>query len=105
MKAIVVAVLVVSENRAEGLIRPVNRGDGRRDSRDALLLQTPLRWGTPRRKTARPGPSPTGEWMMCGSGESHEHQDRFWGRAKPDLRRTARQREEPRRGRVFPSPS
>jgi hypothetical protein len=22
-------------------------------------------WGTPRRETARPGPSPAGEWMIC----------------------------------------
>jgi hypothetical protein len=35
MKAIVVVVVVLSENRAEGLVRPVYRGDGRGDSRDA----------------------------------------------------------------------
>ena len=34
MKAIVVAV-VLSENRAEGLVRPVYRGNGRGDSLDA----------------------------------------------------------------------
>ena len=26
-----------------------------------------LRWGTPRRKTAHPGPALAGEWMICGS--------------------------------------
>jgi hypothetical protein len=35
MKAIVAVVVVLSENRAEGLVRPVYRGDGRVDSRDA----------------------------------------------------------------------
>jgi hypothetical protein len=59
-KAIVVVVVVLSENRAEGLVRPVYRGVGCGDSRDAAVLTTPLRWVTPHRETARPGPSPAG---------------------------------------------
>src|SRR5436305_5747892 len=35
MKAIVAVVVVLSENRAEDLVRSVYRGDGRGDSRDA----------------------------------------------------------------------
>jgi hypothetical protein len=35
MKAIVAVVVVLSENRAEGLVRPVYRDDGRGYSRDA----------------------------------------------------------------------
>ena len=62
------AVVVASEDRGEGLVRLAYRGDGCGGSRDAAGLQTPLRWGTPRRKTADPGPSPAGEWMICGSG-------------------------------------
>jgi hypothetical protein len=38
LKAIVVAVVLVSENGAEGLIWPVNRPGGRRNSRDAPVL-------------------------------------------------------------------
>jgi hypothetical protein len=65
MKAIVVVVVVPSENRAEGLVRPAYRGDGRGASREAFVLRTSLRWGTHPRKTARPGPSPAGEWKLC----------------------------------------
>jgi hypothetical protein len=56
--------------------RPAGQA-GRRHRRLARgpELPTPLRWGTPRRKTALPGPSPAGEWMLCGSGDSHGHQE------------------------------
>ena len=60
--------MVLSENRAQSLVRPVYRVDERGGARDAPAFQTPLPGGTPRRKTARPGPSPAGEWMICGSG-------------------------------------
>ena len=42
MKAIVVAVVLVSEKGAEGLILPACRIPGDRGSRDAPVLQTPL---------------------------------------------------------------
>lgn len=95
MKAIVAVVVIPSENRAEGLVRPVYRGDGRGDSRDAPLRTTPLRWGTRRRKTARPGPSPASEWMLSGSRDSHEHQELENGN-HPVLQAQAGQRAERR---------
>jgi hypothetical protein len=67
LNAIAAAVLL-SENPDEGLVRPAYRGDGSGGSRKASALPTPLRWVTPRRKTAHPGPSPAGEWMLRGSG-------------------------------------
>ena len=82
MKAIAV-VVVLSENRPEGLVWPVYMGDGRGRSRDAPGLQTPLRWGTPRRKTALPGASPAGEWMVCGSGGLARTSRTSWTPATP----------------------
>jgi len=66
-------------------------------------FQRRLRQGTPRRKTARPGPSPAGEWMLCGSEESHEHQEPPGERQGEVLQDPASQRAERRLGRVLPS--
>jgi hypothetical protein len=55
---------VFSESRVECLIRPVLRGDGHGDTRDAPGSKRRSAWGTPRRKTARPGPSPAVEWRI-----------------------------------------
>jgi hypothetical protein len=44
----IVAVMVLSENRVEGLVRPVYRGRPPRRFARRTGLQTPLRWGTPR---------------------------------------------------------
>jgi hypothetical protein len=68
MKAIVAVGVVLSENRAEGPVRPVYQADGCGSSRDAPRASNVASGGgTPRRKTALPGPSPAGEWMLCGS--------------------------------------
>ncbi len=45
MKAIVLVTLVLSKNRAEGLVRPAYRVDGRGGTRDAPAFQTPLPGG------------------------------------------------------------
>jgi hypothetical protein len=42
MKTSAIVTMVLSENRAEGLVRPAYRVDGRGGSRDAAGLQTPL---------------------------------------------------------------
>jgi hypothetical protein len=58
---------ILSEDRVEGLVRPAYRARRFRRLAGRTELPTPLRWGTRRRKTARPGPSPASEWMMSGS--------------------------------------
>ncbi len=45
--------------------------------------------GTPRRRRPHPGPPPAGEWMFCGSGESHEHQEHSGEWASPAARNHA----------------
>jgi hypothetical protein len=102
MKA-VVTLVVLSENRAEGLVRPAFRSDGHGGSRDAPVLQPPLRWGTPRRKTARPGPSPGREWMLCDSGELARTSRTSRNSSHPASDTHACQRAEPCLGRVLPS--
>ena len=63
--------VVLSENRAEGLVRPVYLSDGCGSSREGpRASNVASSGGTRRRKTALPGPSPAGEWMICGSGAS-----------------------------------
>ena len=61
MKAIVVAVVLVSEKGAEGVILPACRIPGGRGSQTHPCFKRRSRGGTPRRETARPGPSPAGE--------------------------------------------
>jgi hypothetical protein len=54
MKTTAIVAMVLSENRAEGLVRPAYRVDGRGGSRDAAGLQTPLPRGY---SPAEDGPS------------------------------------------------
>ena len=66
----------LSENRDEGLVSGRPGGSTTAAVRETQQgFNRPCRGLTPRRETARPGPSHDGEWMICGSGESHEHQE------------------------------
>jgi hypothetical protein len=56
--------------RGQALILPACQDDGCSCSRDVPVLPASPRAGTPRRKTAHPGPSPAGEWMISGSEHS-----------------------------------
>jgi hypothetical protein len=98
MKAIVVVVVVLSENRAEGLVRPVYRGDGRGDSRDAPGTSTAAPLGY-----SPPEGGPSGPVSRRGVddlrfGENRTIIKNILGNGNPPASDTrARQQAEPRR--------
>jgi hypothetical protein len=104
MKAIVVVVVVLSENRAEGLVRPVYRGDGRDDSRDAPGTSTaaPLGYSPPEGGPSGPVSRRGVDDLRFGGNRTIIKN--ILGNGNPPASDTrARQRAEPRLGRVFPS--
>jgi len=57
-------------SRVQALIRSVRQGRRLRPLAGRTRVPRRLRRGYSRRKTARPGPSPAGEWMLSGSEDS-----------------------------------
>jgi hypothetical protein len=99
MKAIVLVTLVLSKNRAEGLVRPAYRVDGAAVRGTHQHFKRPSRGVTPRGKTARPGPSPAGEWMICGSrGIARTSRTSFRTATRPASDHPPRPRADPRLG-------
>jgi hypothetical protein len=71
--------VLLSRKGVQGLILPGYHDDGCGCSRDVSVLPNVASGGgTPRRKTALPGPSSAGEWMLSVSEDSLTNQENFF---------------------------